>query len=369
MLNDVPDIAVVDDGELRDVRRLMGEIGVEYTHWTKDSVPAVWRDPRLLLVTSVSAAAALSYRRAPGPSPERAIWIAVADDDSRLAKSVHGWGFDCLVRRPVHPVALRTVILRALYRGTDQRERARVVVGYQTAFRTNRESRDATLVDVGTTGCRLISTEPVPVQSRIAVQFPDAIAGQGFAHPGVVVRAECPGGDDAADEPTTLGVRFARVDSTAKARMLRVLNDLKRGPARMPSAAVSERNASQWVERVPRGIYETHVPILGVGNFFLDGRDLSPQGVRVTTHPALALGANLRLSFACEDGSAPVVVDAEVARSDGPRGTVLCFDWLDDGARGRLVHLVESLPPLGCPQACEDTDTTLRTLVAAVLRR
>ena len=171
------------------------------------------------------------------------------------------------------------------------------------------------------------------------------------------------------DQPTTLGIRFARVDPTAKARMLRVLNDLKRGPARMPSAAASQREPSRWVERVPRGIYETHVPILGLGNFHLDGRDLSPRGVRVTTHPALALGANLRLSFACTDGRAPVVVDAEVARSDGPRGTVLCFDWLDDSARGRLIHLVESLPPVGCPQACEETDTTLRTLVAAVLRR
>lgn len=361
----VPDIAVIDDGELRDVRRMIRDLGAEFTHWTKAQVPARGREPRVLLVTTASYAAVLGYRRPRGSGRDRPTWIAVADDEARsLRSAVHEWGFDSLVRRPVHPVAMRTLIMRALYRGREQRERGRVVVGYDTAFRSGQQANSATLVDVGTAGCRLIADDAVAVDSRIAVQFPGAIAGTGFAHPGIVVRAE-PGADECENsEQTALGVRFAQPDREARARMVRLLNDLKHGPAMLPVAP--ERDPRDWSDRLPRGIYQAEVPILGMGNFFLAGRDLSRLGIRVAPHPALCLGASLRLGFAVGDGDAPLVVDAAVVRSDGPRGTVLSFDWIDGTAQKRLCHLVEGLPPVACPEG-EESDATLRHLVHAAV--
>ena len=362
----VPEIAVIDDGELRDVRRMIRDLGAEFTHWTKAQVPARGREPRALLITTAAYAGLLGYRRPRGSGRNRPTWIAVADDEARsLRTAVHEWGFDSLVRRPVHPVAMRTLILRALFRGREQRERSRVVVGYDTAFRSGQQAKSATLVDVGTAGCRLIADDAVPVDSRIAVQFPEAIAGTGFAHPGIVVRCQ-PGADEYGSvQRTTLGVRFARLDREAKARMLRVLNDLKHGPAVLPTAPV--RDPRDWCDRVPRGIYEADVPILGMGNFFLAARDLSLLGVRVAPHPALCMGASLRIGFAVQDGDPPVVVDANVIRSDGPRGTVLCFDWIDDLSQSRIVHLVEGLPPVACSDSGDENDATLRHLVHAAV--
>ena len=79
---EAPWIALVDDGELEDVRAILNDLGAEYVHWTKGAVPVAGREPTRLLVTTSLLAASLDYRRSPGRS-DRAVWIAVTETDSR----------------------------------------------------------------------------------------------------------------------------------------------------------------------------------------------------------------------------------------------------------------------------------------------
>ena len=96
-------------------------------------------------------------------------------------------------------------------------------------------------------------------------------------------------------------------------------------------------------KRAKRGIYESEVGIAGFALFSLEARDLSVRGLRVAPHEALTLGAQLRLELKMVDDQ-PVLIDAEVTRLDGERGTILTFSWVDGSERERMASFVDELP-------------------------
>jgi hypothetical protein len=78
----------------------------------------------------------------------------------------------------------------------------------------------------------------------------------------------------------------------------------------------------------------------------LFGRDLSSGGMRVDRHPELRVGARLRLALYDAAREAPLVVEAVVARDDGPRGFGLQFLSMTPELAQRLEQLVATLPPV-----------------------
>jgi len=86
-----------------------------------------------------------------------AVRIAVLDGDSKtLRQMLQSVETDLLVRQPVHPAALRLLILHALYRGPEKRRTTRVSVGARVRFRSGLRRRPAILAELSRRGCRLM---------------------------------------------------------------------------------------------------------------------------------------------------------------------------------------------------------------------
>lgn len=86
-----------------------------------------------------------------------AVRIAVLDGDSKtLRKMLNRVDTDLLVRQPVHPAALRLLILHALYRGPEKRRTTRVSMGAPVRFRSGLRRRPAILAELSTRGCRMM---------------------------------------------------------------------------------------------------------------------------------------------------------------------------------------------------------------------
>ncbi len=389
-----PDVGVIEQGELCDVLELLNKLEVEFEHFSKMSLPTPRPEPAKLLVTTAASAAGMDYRRAPGRAADRPVWIALTDSDSRSQRrAVIQSGFDYIVRRPVHPKALRLLLERALYKGDEHRQRERVAVGYGVTFKTGLRSRPATLVDLSPTGCRLLTRHKVGRGHTLTVHFPPELAGgSAFSHAGVVARVGLGSAEGGERGEHALGIRFKRYEPDAVERMRGILNRLCTGPPTLSGDGPSTSSTLPVFGRLKppeqpkplklpnppkdpndrrerRSVYEAEVGIFGLDNCVLMGRDLSRHGLRLDPHPALVPSAQIRLSLPANDGGDPVVVGARVARDDGERGVALHFEWVDDEAR--LGELVGSLPAIFAMK--EDDDSTKRVvlteLVPNLLRR
>ncbi len=342
---DRPNIAVIDDGgELDDVRGLLDEIGLEYTSWTKESVPPAAQVGRLMVVTA-SLAVTLRYQR-PTEGGESPTWVAVSSNDSRTQRTLLlQAGFDYLVRRPVHPTALRLLLQRALFRGDDQRRGRRVAVGYGVTLRTGLIPRRAILVDLSATGARVLACKGLERGTRVTMRIPGAIDdGAPFTLLCRVVRTRRGDAEGGVRGEVSLALRFLRVDAAQRDRLRRLLSTLAAGPASMPDKPAPEAAAESVPAREPRAVYEREVVIFGSGGCALMGRDLSPGGMCVEQHPALSVGEKVRLAIPGVPPEEPVIVNARVVRDDGARGLGLIFESVEGGEEDRLERIVARHP-------------------------
>jgi hypothetical protein len=76
----------------------------------------------------------------------------------------------------------------------------------------------------------------------------------------------------------------------------------------------------------------------------LFGRDLSLGGMSVDPHPLLTPGERLRIALYGSDTKEPLVLEARVVRSDGPRGLGLRFEEMTAPMSERLRALLATLP-------------------------
>ena len=131
-----PPVILLHDGELDDVRELLDELGAEYLQLRGGNIPETLDPPEhLFITTSRRAMLARDWPPSRG-TPPRPYKIGIVSEDSNTLRSMlRRIGFDLLIRRPVHPYALRLVILRALYLGEERRRERRVPVGYEISYR------------------------------------------------------------------------------------------------------------------------------------------------------------------------------------------------------------------------------------------
>lgn len=230
-------VVLVDDGELDDVRDLLGELGVEFAHLRGGAVPRHLEAPRDLFLATMRRA---SLARAWPHSSDallRPVRIAVVDEDSPTARSaLRKLGFAYLVRRPFHPVALRLLLLRALYQGDERRGEARVPVGVDVSLRSGLRRRDALLADLSRGGCRLVTDRALPAGAKITLHLSRELLGEGdLALGGQILRCQ----RDAralADGGFQVAVRFHGLKPPERAQIERFLarRDLCLGPAAEP---------------------------------------------------------------------------------------------------------------------------------------
>lgn len=399
-------VLLVDDGELDDVRDCLLALGVEFAHLRGGAVPSRLDAPRDLFVATTRRAALAK----PWPRGERPVRVAIVTEDSgSLRATLRRLGFRYLVRRPAHPAAIRLLLEHALYQGAERRAAPRVPLGYPVAAKIGMRRRNALLVDLAASGCRLLVDEPVAQGAKITVQVPSEMCGSdGFALPGVVVR--CTRDPlSPTDGSFAVAMRFGTLSEEALGLLEETLAAHQLGePSEeyVPEAAplvtpigVGDEAAPRLVRRIAPAAPATQasraeavapkpapaskradrrrhtrrqfsarvVAASSDGSIHrvLIGRDLSTGGMRVDRQPELVVGARLRLALYDAAHEQPVVVAASVVRDDGREGVALRFEGLAADAAARLEQLVAGLPPI---ERLADGETgALGTVVGEIL--
>ena len=230
-------VLVVDDGELDDVRDLLDDLGIEFAHLRGGAVPTRLDPPRDLFLTTMRRAKLARAWPHSSDGTLRPVRIAIVEEDSPTARTVlRRLGFVYLVRRPVHPTALRLLILRALYRGDERRSDARVPVGFDISLRSGMRRRDALLVDLSRGGCRLIADRALPAGAKLSLHLPGELLGDtDLTVSGQILRCE----RDAqalADGGFRIAVRFHDLQNATRESLERFLarRDVRLGPAPEP---------------------------------------------------------------------------------------------------------------------------------------
>jgi hypothetical protein len=172
----IPAVLILDDGELDDVQRILEELQVGFGRVQGGAIAPNTPHPKSLLMATprrISAVSAIAETSGEEDPPVR---VVVVDQDSKtLRDQLRQVGFDFLVRRPVHPEALRLLVMHSLYRGEEKRREPRVAVGLEISFQTGEIPRRATLVDLATGGCRLISSFELEAGKQILVTLPESL--------------------------------------------------------------------------------------------------------------------------------------------------------------------------------------------------
>ena len=378
------DLLLLHDGELADVKALAESLGAQVIEATVPDASIEWD----VLVTTARYAKSERLGRARAKS----VRIAVLDRNSRTLRTLmRRSGVDLVVRRPVHPTALRLLLVHSLYRGPERRSR-RVAVGAPVRFRAGLRRREAVLADLSLRGCLLLTRHGVRVGQGIVVWIPDpATDGRSFAVRGKIVRVL------AGDEPG-FGVDFGKVaraivpqlkaavaahlDGPAAGSRETVSPAIARAqaaPAPTPDAGSTQPIGYRDTGSVRREVVRAHTDFAGgiasdaasaeegderrrasrhaytgrrvvaLGEQaarVLIGRDLSVGGMRVDRAPNLEPGQVLQLAIHVSAGETPLVVRAEILRDDGDRGFALRFCDLSTSAERYLTKMVGALPVL-----------------------
>ncbi len=357
----LPASLVLHDGELGDVCALLGELALRFRERRNGARPEDRYDRWDLVIATPRRM--LEFRGdAAGSDPTR---IAVLDRDSTTLRAMlRRAGIDLVVRRPVHPAALRLLLLHSLYRGPERRRSPRVSVGAAIRYRMGLRRRDCILADLSLAGCRLLSPTDVEAGRKISLHLPAVLTGgRGFQVDGSIVRT----GPSELDGVTSIAVSFGTPSRRTATRLEEAVRLHSEGPAVLaveglaaagpePGPAPSEGPAAEDEDRRTsrRREYVQHVIALGAeAGRVLMGRDMSMGGMRVDPHPDLRLGDRLRIGLHLRAREKPLVVTAFVSRDDGAAGLGLAFDALPPGAARTLRGMVDALPILAVHEGDE----------------
>jgi hypothetical protein len=366
-----PAVLVLDDGELDDVQQMLQDMAIPYARVRGGAIVHGTPPPRDLLIATPRRIDAV--QEAVGEAIDPPVRMMIVNEDSNtLRAQLRRSGFDYLVRRPVHAEALRLMLLHCCYKGEERRREPRVAVGSEISFRAGLVTRAATLVDLSSRGCRLLTRHRVERGKRIKVQIPEAFDADDVAElltvPARVIHVEDAESDGI--EVFWLGIAFEKVDEDTQHAISLIIEDRARGPvtlrasnaeaARMrvqrrakvaapaETAAVAAESRAETVDdrrRQSRAAYSQTIPAFGERALrVLVGRDLAVGGMRVQQQPELWLGDHLQLAIYGEAGDDPMLIWGRVERSDGERGLLVRFDPLDPATQARLERLVASLP-------------------------
>jgi len=116
-VTNIPAVLLLDDGELDDVQRILEELEVEFGRVQGGAIAPNTPHPKSLLMATPRRISAVSAIDEASGGEDPPVRVVVVDQDSKtLRDQLRQVGFDFLVRRPVHPEALRLLVMHSLYR-------------------------------------------------------------------------------------------------------------------------------------------------------------------------------------------------------------------------------------------------------------
>jgi hypothetical protein len=310
-------------------------------------------------------------------APKQPLRIAFLDGDARTAHAMlQRTGVDMTVRRPVHPMALRLLILHTIYRGPEKRKLQRVSVGTAVSFRMGLRKRNALLADISRGGCLLISSEPLLRGKSLKLTLSSEVTGgRTLSLAGKVIRCgPAPGGIPGVEQ---IAIGFEDVSSSVAKRLATIVKTFAKGPAvytetdsrdlaaleslgqrpmtRKRNAAVTPPPSRARSERreIPRAQIPPPATLSAQASKVLVGRDISLKGMRIEPNASLSLGDEVRIAVHIRTRKEPFVVDVRVERDDGAEGLLLGFHNMSDESRTYLAKMVNFLPILAARGGAE----------------
>gem|GEM_PF-5901566 len=340
------DVALIDEGDLGGIAQLAQSLGASVLRlrWGSQVEPIAWAEaPRLVIV---SARVALAVPLDEAVLARGAIGLAVSDSDAQtLHTQLRRQGYEWVLRRSAHPETQRLLLASLLYRQRERRKHPRRAFGAPARVWHGIRPVRAFVLELSATGARVQLARPLAPAARIVVRVPSKYSGgSALTLVGAIERSESAGEDCVA------GVRWEALSARKRKRLAALLGVLAAtGPlARVPCTpgALGAPAALKDRRRSARVRYAQQVLALdeksGVANDVLFGTDLSLRGMRVEPHPRVRVGSRLRLALRPPGGEPPVLLDAEVARDEGPRGLILRFSEATLAARRALERMLKA---------------------------
>jgi hypothetical protein len=376
-----PEVVLCDSGELDDLAHLLIQLGEPPLRVRPRDLRTLqpWEQPGRLFVAS----ARVAFKPLPrGLERPGVVLMAVAEANAAtVTTAMQRRGFRYVVRRPVHPEALRLLLAQILFRGREQRRAARFPYGAEIRWRMGFRRGSCMMADISSVACRLLLGEPLPVGSRITLKVPLERTGKRCVKlKGRLLRRDYGRRDSITTPPSTL-IGFEQMSARTRGELDLVLAACAAGPAStrdgqpglVHEAPLSDEGleprfgVSAW-ERAhdslrddepeaappdydrrlsPRAQLDRQVVALDRERdrvlHSLFGRDLSVGGMSVDPHPLLMPGELMRIALYGPDRE-PIVVEARVVRADGARGLGLRFERVSPELHARLEALVGTLP-------------------------
>jgi hypothetical protein len=399
-------VLLLDDGELDDVQEMLEHAGIPFGRVRGASIVPGMQGPTDLLIATPRRIHAVADVRDGHPDDSAPVRIVITEEDSNsLRHQLRKVGFDYIVRRPVHPEALRLLIFHALYSGEERRTEPRVGIGVDVTFTSGLIPRRGILADLSTRGCRLLLRRTLEAGKRVKLHIPEALgASEQIALRGRVVRSsfENRGGETGF---FSVGILFEKVSNVARQEIEWIIEECSKGPLSLGTQEAREGDgtidfdarvireipaanlksdpryeqeavaghpieedefdidrigASSTSEQSPdsddtsslenrrqirRAAFAAKVPAFGSRALrVLVGRDLSIEGMRVEASPELEVGDRLHLAIYGDPEEEPFLIWATVDRDDAERGMAISFDELHPVIAQKLERLIGSLP-------------------------
>ncbi len=175
--------------------------------------------------------------------------LAVVDDGSKtLAAHLNRIGVAMVIRRPIHPRALRLLLLHELYRGPERRAKKRVLIGHPIRLGVGLFKQNATLLELSRTGARIALTNPPKIGTLIHFALGKELTNsKPMKVQAKIVRSIRPGSGAGAGE-SEVGVALVNAVELAKP-IQAILDRFALGPAMTGPSARSTPAAA-----TPRGL-------------------------------------------------------------------------------------------------------------------
>jgi hypothetical protein len=336
-------VALLDDGELDDIRQLLTETHVAYN----DGEHVAAEGQLALLVTN--ARRALEARELPPAGTHLVVYDEVSQ---ALRAALDGSDCDLALQRPIDIHAFRLVMSHSLYAGPERRRSRRVVLAQPVTLRADSASHPATLVSLSLRGCGLLTPARLRVGSEVALSLPrEFTLGESLELRGPVLSTRESAAEAGRDE---VSMAFRLVDGAGRRVLTRAMDRHGRSSELRPHSAPAEQTAgdappADGADRrdAERRSFTQRVMAAGTGiSHVLIGRDLSSGGMRVAPDADLEVGDKLRIAVHGRPGLPVIMVKAVVARDDDEAGVVLRFQDVPPSIAARLEEIVATLPPL-----------------------
>jgi hypothetical protein len=342
---ELPRVALLDDGELDDVRAELHALGVAHCDARRATIGELV--PILLSTPPRAVSLALGC----GEAPPHQLHAVIASGDR-----ASGAPCDLELLRPIERSVLRLLTRRSdLTASRERRLSTRVALGASVWVQVGEDRREVTVSRISIGGCGLISPARLRPGARVSIELPPELsAPRRLVLAGEVLGArELATGDGRTFDVSVAFRALDLVDRvTLRALMARHAIDFR--PATEGTSGRGERSLRARAlppthdrRRVLRRRFQQRVMgVLGGIAHVLLARDLSRGGMRIEWNERLATGDAIRIAVFGALDTAPLVAPAVVERDDEADGWFLRFAALDPGVEDRLAALIESLAPL-----------------------